>query len=125
MVFFSDKSPQQWLDGFIEGSRDPIKEHRNGLRSIFTNGIHCKTLFIPATQKSQLEDLSEVPESMFTEEYRTEVKALTSFILDNIKTKDVDSEGLTGPNLVSLLKFLVHSINGNKFPGVPSLWNSK
>lgn len=122
--FHLDKTPQQWLDGFIEGSRDPIKTHRNGLKSIFTKGIHCKTLFIPATQKSQLEDISLVPESEFTEEYKREVKALIYFILNKVEAKNIESEGITGPNLITLLKFLVPAINGNKFPTVPSLWNS-
>lgn len=82
-------------------------------------------MFIPASQKSHLEDLSKVDPKFLNEEYKRDLKNLVDFVMGKVHAKEVTpGKFMTGPMLKTLIKFLVSSINTESFPGLPSLWNS-
>jgi hypothetical protein len=55
-----DKSPVDYLKEFTKQHRDSyIDELNGGLEAIFKK-IHCRTLFLPATELKQLQDLSSL-----------------------------------------------------------------
>ena len=57
-------SPQAWLHHMMISSAWENEEHKVSLLDIFKS-VTCRTLFIPATQKRLLQDLSQV--SLFSE----------------------------------------------------------
>eukprot|EP01118_Nematostelium_gracile_P005180 TRINITY_DN1627_c0_g1_i1.p1 TRINITY_DN1627_c0_g1~~TRINITY_DN1627_c0_g1_i1.p1 ORF type:complete len:784 (+),score=206.83 TRINITY_DN1627_c0_g1_i1:20-2371(+) len=119
-----DRTPSQWLEEYINGQRDTgINEMSDkGLKDIFTNGLFCHTLFLPATNLNDLQDLSKVPEDRLTPEFLGNLRNLKNDLLSNTKAKKTDQGDMTGPSLAFLINFLVISANENRFPSVPSLW---
>uniref|UniRef100_A0A1X7U5G1 GB1/RHD3-type G domain-containing protein n=1 Tax=Amphimedon queenslandica TaxID=400682 RepID=A0A1X7U5G1_AMPQE len=118
-----EESPQRWLHKIMSTSSRETEEHNINLLSMFES-VDCHTLFLPATKKSLLQDLSQAKEEDLTEEYKEERDSLLKLINLNLKPKIKNGKSITGPELASLLEILVAAANKGSLAEVPSRWNA-
>ncbi|XP_019856020.1 PREDICTED: guanylate-binding protein 5-like [Amphimedon queenslandica] len=132
-----EESPQRWLHKIMSTSSRETEEHNINLlsrRTLFYinfyyfkgmfESVDCHTLFLPATKKSLLQDLSQAKEEDLTEEYKEERDSLLKLINLNLKPKIKNGKSITGPELASLLEILVAAANKGSLAEVPSRWNA-
>mmetsp|Transcript_89612 Transcript_89612/g.141448 ORF Transcript_89612/g.141448 Transcript_89612/m.141448 type:complete len:870 (-) Transcript_89612:259-2868(-) len=81
-------------------------------------------LFLPATSREQLQDLSRLSWHELTEEYRSEVGLLQGHLLNSIKARYIGGRAATGPALAQALHFIINSLQQGRFQEFPSLWTS-
>jgi len=86
--------------------------------------LNVHTLFLPATKKSQLQDLSMLSWGELTEEFRGEVQQLKERVLQNLKARQFAGRPMTGKTLSRALHFTVRSLQSGRFPDLPSIWDS-
>ena len=102
----------KWVRSFMAKDEVPI------LYRVFPN-LEVKTLFLPATGKFQLQDLSKLSWDELTPEFRSEISRLRLSLFDSIKSK---SWGGSAKALVNFVQFVVSGLNKGMFPELPSLW---
>lgn len=93
------------------------------LRRVYRD-IRVHTLFLPATGREQLRDLSKLPFSDLTPEFREEVGELRRHILRSLRARTSNGLAMTGGGLASSLRFLVGGLQQGMFHELPSLWNA-
>lgn len=81
-------------------------------------------LFLPATTKAQLRDLSKLDWNDLTPEYRSEVERLRDHIVGNVKARQLGGKAATGPALAQALHFTIQALQRGMFHELPSLWTS-
>jgi hypothetical protein len=86
--------------------------------------VRVQHLFLPATSKDQLTDLSRLNWTDLTAEYRSEIEVLRSHILSKIQARDIGGKKATGPKLAQALHFTVQALTKGMFQELPSLWTS-
>ena len=112
------EKPHHRVDTAIDG-----QQHRTSLTDIFPS-VHCRTMFIPHTDKTTLENLNTVTsEAELTPAYVRDLSDLRSFVITLLHHK----KKTTGTGLMALLRFLVHAVNQQEerkmFPAVPNFWH--
>eukprot|EP00698_Gefionella_okellyi_P021737 TRINITY_DN7113_c0_g1_i2.p1 TRINITY_DN7113_c0_g1~~TRINITY_DN7113_c0_g1_i2.p1 ORF type:complete len:517 (+),score=109.13 TRINITY_DN7113_c0_g1_i2:68-1618(+) len=120
------RSPTEWLQQFL------AKRHRDhgldgislSLEQIFSHSLKCLTLYLPATALGKLRNLSQCDVADLTPEFLADVEKLRTRVFTDIKTKQTASGPLTGPAASSLLRFFVDTANKERFPELPSLWET-
>ncbi|KAF4660541.1 hypothetical protein FOL47_007104, partial [Perkinsus chesapeaki] len=119
-----------WLTNMYEES------DRAYLARLFPS-LTVHTLFLPATSKSQLKDLSQLSWPELTDEFRNEVTALRGELFTTVRSKELYEEGnkedvlaspedgmMTAEGFASALNFIVKALQKGFFPELPSLWAS-
>jgi hypothetical protein len=116
------ESPRDWLLRLMNSaSRDDQYEiHLDGIFS----EISCHTLFLPATKRDLLMDLSKVSEDELTPEYREERDTLRRELLDKVEPKEKNGRPIRGPEIASLLEILVDAANGGALAQIPGRWEA-
>lgn len=99
------------------------KTEDNFITKVFRD-VRVHTLFLPATTKQQLQDLSQLSWNELTNEYRTEVEALRQYLLRNIHARRFQGSKATGAALASSMHFIVQALQHGMFHELPSLWTS-
>jgi hypothetical protein len=117
------ETPQDWLHRIMTSSSRESEEHNINLLSMFES-VNCHTLFLPATKKALLQDLSTATEMDLTPEYKEERDSLLKLIKSKLKPKVKNGKVITGPELASLLEILVAAANEGSLAEVPSRWNA-
>ncbi|XP_035685285.1 guanylate-binding protein 2-like [Branchiostoma floridae] len=94
-------SPQEWLRKLMDTSAWDNEDYEISLLGVFKS-VDCHTLFLPATRRELLQDLSQAREEDLTEEYREERDSLISKLRKGLvpKEKNVQHE----PVIVALKK---------------------
>eukprot|EP00927_Polykrikos_kofoidii_P077389 TRINITY_DN74329_c0_g1_i1.p1 TRINITY_DN74329_c0_g1~~TRINITY_DN74329_c0_g1_i1.p1 ORF type:complete len:920 (-),score=151.25 TRINITY_DN74329_c0_g1_i1:294-3053(-) len=96
----------------------------SGLFSEIFKDVRVHPLFLPATGRDQLQDLSRLQWNELTAEFRHEVTQLRQHILRSIEARQFDGKVMTGHGLAKALRFLVDGLQQGMFHELPSLWQS-
>mmetsp|Transcript_150121 Transcript_150121/g.279877 ORF Transcript_150121/g.279877 Transcript_150121/m.279877 type:complete len:856 (-) Transcript_150121:19-2586(-) len=99
------------------------KTEDNFITKVFRD-VRVHTLFLPATKKEQLQDLSRLSWDELTKEYRAEVEALRQYLLRNIRARRFQGKTATGTALANAMHFVVQALQHGMFHELPSLWSS-
>lgn len=86
--------------------------------------LKVKTLFLPATEKKQLNDLSKMRFEDLTREFKAEVEDLRYFLKQNTRAKPFNTLPMTGRTFAKALRFVVDGLQTGLFPELPSMWIS-
>mmetsp|Transcript_64893 Transcript_64893/g.120751 ORF Transcript_64893/g.120751 Transcript_64893/m.120751 type:complete len:863 (-) Transcript_64893:164-2752(-) len=86
--------------------------------------IKVHTLFLPATSKDQLQDLSKVGWEQLTPEFRREVEVLRKHITTRLTARRFEQGPMTGRTLARALGFIVQALQRGMFHDLPSLWST-
>lgn len=84
--------------------------------------INVHTLFLPATSREHLQDLSKLDWGELTPEFREEVSVLRRKILGQLEAWKLDGRILNGRRLEQAIRFIVHALQRGMFHELPSLW---
>jgi hypothetical protein len=129
---FKQEGPIGFLTTYLEASAQGAKsiigkkgnETRETMITKTFRDVRVAHLFLPATSKEQLQDLSRLKWEELTDEYRSEVGFLQSHLLRNIKARPLNGKQATGPGLASALHFTIQALQEGMFHELPSLWAS-
>jgi len=118
-------SPKQWLDQYLRGKRDQVKQSDDSstLLDLFSRGIECHTMFLPSTDRNQLKNLGIVEMNNLTQHYIDDLKKLKNYISNHLTVKQIEGQLINGDGLSSLVRFIIQFINRDQYPKVPSIWN--
>lgn len=115
---------RNWLVGLLNSHTREMESYDISLMDIFPS-VDCHTLFIPASEKRFLSDLSQATENDLTEEYRNERNELIRKIEATIQPKIKDNkQPFTGIELSHLLRVLVGAANSGSLASMPNRWDS-
>lgn len=113
-------SSSHWLESYLTPSADSNTSVPY-LKKLFPS-ISVKPLFLPATTRQALMDLSKVPFEKLTEEFRKDLSELKKMILETHLGKLRNYK--TPTEFGQAVYFLANALNKGLFPELPSLWNS-
>ena len=102
---------------------DTSGEEVNILSKLYSS-VKVKTLFLPATSKPELQDLSKLQWSQLTPEFKKELKELKSHVLSSLHARSFEGEPMTGRTLERSLRFIVQGLQRGMFHEIPSLWTT-
>jgi hypothetical protein len=129
---FKQEGPFGYLTTYLQGSSEGggsnlgfrgNETHETIITKTFRD-VKVAHLFLPATTRAQLQDLSRLEWSELTQEYRSEVDALRDHVLGNVKARQLGGQAATGPALAQALRFTVQALQQGMFHELPSLWTS-
>lgn len=106
-----------------QASANKRQRLRLGLDGLFPS-VECQTLFLPATSRAALHNLSAVAPAQLTAEFREDVAATTQRILTSLRPKTQNNRPLSGPGLASLVRLIVEGLNQGQLFDIPSRWSS-
>lgn len=115
-----------WLKSYlskINGTSAGDDHHVHFLSKLYSD-LHVHTLFLPATARHQLQDLSKVPWDQLTPEFKEEVEALRRSILQSLIARRFEGAPMTGQSLQRALQFIVQALQRGMFHDLPSLWST-
>ena len=110
-------SNTKWLESYLtaQGVDEPY------LKKIFPE-LSVKSLFLPATSRQALSDLSKVPFAKLTPEFRSDLEGLRGSIINRLNEKKTDF--ISSSDFAQSLYFLAKALEKGLFPQIPSLWAS-
>lgn len=117
------ETPTQWLHRLMGGHSRESDNYTISLLDIFED-VDCHTLFIPASDRELLTDLSRARDEDLTGDYRKERDQLIRKLKDKVIPKDKNNEFVTGADLAQLLRVLVTAANDGSLADVPSRWDT-
>jgi len=82
------------------------------------------TLFLPATSRQDLQDLSRLRWEQLAEEFRQEVNNLKTHVLRSLKARRFSGKQVTGAALAKELRLVVEGLQKGMLQELPSLWKS-
>eukprot|EP00929_Paragymnodinium_shiwhaense_P102316 TRINITY_DN6551_c0_g1_i1.p1 TRINITY_DN6551_c0_g1~~TRINITY_DN6551_c0_g1_i1.p1 ORF type:complete len:862 (-),score=241.15 TRINITY_DN6551_c0_g1_i1:302-2887(-) len=86
--------------------------------------LNVHTLFLPATKKDDLVDLSRLEWGQLTPEFREEVSALRSKLLQKLQARTFEGSTMNGRSLAKVIQFILQALNRGMFHEMPVLWNT-
>ena len=113
-------------DTAAQTDKQPRQYTQHYLSRLFKD-LSVKTLFLPATKKNQLKDLSKLAYHELTEDFREELeKDVKPHIFGSLKSKSFSDQqkSMTGRELQRAIHFIVNALRNGVFPELPSLWAS-
>lgn len=125
--FFQDisegETPREWLHRLMTTHTRENEHYDISILDIFKS-VDCHTMFIPATQRSLLNDLSKATERDLTHEYKGERDALIHKLTRELRPKKKQGRHLSGLHLAHLMTVLVTAANEGSLADVPSRWDA-
>lgn len=110
-----------WLRSYLSYVNDSSGDEVHILSRLYSD-VKVKTLFLPATTKSDLQDLSKLEWQKLTTEFKQELGDLKKHILASLHARSFEGEPMTGRTLERSLRFIVQGLQRGKFHELPSLW---
>ncbi|CAL1172739.1 unnamed protein product [Cladocopium goreaui] len=110
-----------WLRSYLSCVNDSSGDEVHILSRLYSD-VKVKTLFLPATTKSDLQDLSKLEWQKLTTEFKQELGDLKKHILASLHARSFEGEPMTGRTLERSLRFIVQGLQRGKFHELPSLW---
>mmetsp|Transcript_114630 Transcript_114630/g.331255 ORF Transcript_114630/g.331255 Transcript_114630/m.331255 type:complete len:842 (-) Transcript_114630:153-2678(-) len=117
-----------WLRSYLSkvNQSDIVNEHgysedQHFLARLYKD-LKVQTLFLPATSKEQLTDLSKVTWDQLTPEFQHELSDLKAHILSHLEARKFEGKSMRGPTLERCLRFIVQALQRGMFHELPSLW---
>ncbi|CAE7552748.1 GBP3 [Symbiodinium sp. CCMP2592] len=112
-----------WLRSYLSYANDTSGEEVHILSKLYSD-VKVKTLFLPATSKPELQDLSKLQWSQLTPEFKKELGELKKHVLGSLHARSFEGEPMTGRTLERSLRFIVQGLQRGMFHELPSLWTT-
>ncbi|WOK97262.1 guanylate-binding protein 2-like [Canna indica] len=122
-------SPRDYLELALRpmhgGGKDVFSKNeiRESIRTLFPER-ECFTLVRPLNDENGLRHLDQIPLERLREEFRSGLDALTNFIFERTRPKQVGGTVMTGPILAALTQSFLDAINHGAVPTISSSWKS-
>ncbi|CAO2824368.1 unnamed protein product [Amaranthus hypochondriacus] len=110
----------------IQGNGDDIatkNEIRESIRALFP-ARECFTLVRPLNSETELQHLDQTPLDKFRPEFRSGLDALTSFVFERTRPKQLGAMVMNGPMLAGLTQSFLDALNNGAVPTIISSWQS-
>mmetsp|Transcript_5113 Transcript_5113/g.9176 ORF Transcript_5113/g.9176 Transcript_5113/m.9176 type:complete len:843 (-) Transcript_5113:172-2700(-) len=123
----SEDPATSWLRSYlsqVNGTAAAFEGEEVHILSRLYSDVKVKTLFLPATSKTELQDLSKLPLERLTEEFKQELSELKRHLLRNLHARSFEGEPMTGRSLDRSLRFIVQGLQRGMFHELPSLWST-
>ncbi|KAM7262928.1 hypothetical protein ACFE04_000611 [Oxalis oulophora] len=98
-------------------------EIRESIRALFPDR-ECFTLLRPLNNENDLQRLDQISLEKMRPEFRAGLDALTKFVFERTRPKQIGATVLTGRVLVSLTKSYITALNNGAVPTISSSWQS-
>ncbi|XP_023225373.1 guanylate-binding protein 2-like [Centruroides sculpturatus] len=117
------ETSKEWLHRLMETHTRENEDYEIRLMDIFKS-VDCHTLFLPATRKRILNDLSLATDDDLTFEYKEERDDLIYKLKQSLVPKEKNHKPITGAELATLFEILVNAANEGSLAEIPSRWNA-
>ncbi|KAH1048527.1 hypothetical protein J1N35_039311 [Gossypium stocksii] len=110
----------------VEGSGKDIaakNEIRDSIRALFPDR-ECFTLVRPLNNENDLQRLDQISLDKLRPEFRAGLHALTKFVFERTRPKQVGATILTGPVLIGITESYLDALNKGAVPTISSSWQS-
>uniref|UniRef100_A0A7N0UI56 GB1/RHD3-type G domain-containing protein n=1 Tax=Kalanchoe fedtschenkoi TaxID=63787 RepID=A0A7N0UI56_KALFE len=98
-------------------------EIRDSIRALFPDR-ECFTLVRPLNNENDLQRLDQIKLDKMRPEFRAGLDALTKFVFERTRPKQVGGTVLTGPILVGITESYLSALNNGAVPTISSSWQS-
>ncbi|XP_020676608.1 guanylate-binding protein 3-like [Dendrobium catenatum] len=98
-------------------------EIRESIRALFPDR-DCFTLVRPLNNESDLQRLDQIPLDRLRPEFRSSLDALTEFVFERTRPKQIGATVMTGPILAGITQSFLDAINKGAVPTISSSWQS-
>ncbi|KAI6692512.1 hypothetical protein NL676_020222 [Syzygium grande] len=98
-------------------------EIRDSIRALFPDR-ECFTLVRPLNNENDLQRLDQISMDKLRPEFRSGLEALTKFVFERTRPKQVGATILTGPVLVGIIESYLEALNNGAVPTISSSWQS-
>lgn len=113
-----------WLMSYLKADNGTSGESGGNILSRLYSKIAVHTLFLPATVREDLQDLSRLKWENLTEEFKQEVEILREHIVQTVEARKIEGSATTGRTLERTLRFIVQALQRGMFHDLPSLWQT-
>ncbi|XP_061353620.1 uncharacterized protein LOC133298367 isoform X2 [Gastrolobium bilobum] len=110
----------------VQGSGRDIaakNEIRDSIRALFPDR-ECFTLVRPLNNENDLQRMDQISLDKLRPEFRSGLDALTKFVFERTRPKQVGATMMTGPVLVGITESYLDAINHGAVPTISSSWQS-
>ncbi|PON46673.1 Guanylate-binding protein [Parasponia andersonii] len=110
----------------VQGSGKDIaakNEIRDSIRALFPDR-ECFTLVRPLNNENELQRLDQISLDRLRPEFRSGLDALTKFVFERTRPKQVGATIMTGPILVGITESYLDALNHGAVPTISSSWQS-
>ncbi|GAV87507.1 GBP domain-containing protein/GBP_C domain-containing protein [Cephalotus follicularis] len=110
----------------VQGSGRDIaakNEIRDSIRALFPDR-ECFTLVRPLNNENDLQRLDQISMDKLRPEFRSGLDALTKFVFERTRPKQVGATIMTGPVLVGITQSYLDALNNGAVPTISSSWQS-
>lgn len=110
----------------VQGSGKDIaakNEIRESIRALFPDR-ECFTLVRPLNSETELQQLDQTPLQKFRPEFRSGLDALTRFVSERTRPKQIGATVMNGPMLAGLTQSFLDALNNGAVPTISSSWQS-
>ncbi|XP_012454136.1 uncharacterized protein LOC105776167 [Gossypium raimondii] len=110
----------------VDGSGKDIaakNEIRDSIRALFPDR-ECFTLVRPLNSENDLQRLDQISLDKLRPEFRAGLDALTKFVFERTRPKQVGATILTGPVLIGITESYLDALNKGAVPTISSSWQS-
>ncbi|CAM8918547.1 unnamed protein product [Rhodiola kirilowii] len=110
----------------VQGSGKDIaskNEIRDSIRALFPDR-ECFTLVRPLNNENDLQRLDQIALDKMRPEFKAGLDALTKFVFERTRPKQVGGTVLTGPILVGITESYLSALNNGAVPTISSSWQS-
>ncbi|KAF8409185.1 hypothetical protein HHK36_005259 [Tetracentron sinense] len=98
-------------------------EIRESIRALFPDR-ECFTLVRPLNNENDLQRLDQISLDKLRPEFRSGLDALTKFVFERTRPKQVGATILTGPILAGITQSFLDALNNGAVPTISSSWQS-
>ncbi|KAL3519832.1 hypothetical protein ACH5RR_017981 [Cinchona calisaya] len=107
------------------GARDVTakNEIRESIRALFPDR-ECFTLVRPLSNENDLQRLDQIALNKLRPEFRSGLDALTRFVFERTRPKQVGATVMTGPILARITQSFLDALNKGAVPTITSSWQS-
>ncbi|MBA0627793.1 hypothetical protein Godav_022601 [Gossypium davidsonii] len=108
----------------VDGSGKDIaakNEIRDSIRALFPDR-ECFTLVRPLNNENDLQRLDQISLDKLRPEFRAGLDALTKFVFERTRPKQVGATILTGPVLIGITESYLDALNKGAVPTISSSW---
>lgn len=113
-----------WLKSYlatVNDTAEPEGTEAHFLARLYSE-LRVHTLFLPATKREHLQDLSRLTWKDLTPEFKEELEDLRSQIISGLQARRFEGRPMTGRTLERALRFIVQALQRGMFHELPSLW---
>lgn len=113
-----------WLKSYLSRVNNTDDTEDPHFLSRIYSDLRVHTLFLPATTKEHLQDLSRLRWDELTPAFKMEVSILREQVLRNLEARRFEGKATTGRTLERAIRFIVQALQRGMFHELPSLWRT-